>query len=214
MTLRTGTRLSGLRKELDKLTVLRESSVTRLGVLQKNSEELAYELDLNSKCSEIFKNMLEKAIEVNVSSISELVTSGLKHIIEDQALTFQIKQEHKNNRIAMKFTVEQDGVEGDPLSSFGGGAAVVISLILRIAIMRRMGLGNLLILDESMVALANAYVPKAASFMRELSEKTGIHILMVTHNPEFIANSHTAYEGSKVDSLSLIKVEVGNEKSI
>jgi ABC-type lipoprotein export system ATPase subunit len=51
--------------------------------------------------------------------------------------------------------------------------------------------------------LANAYVPAAASFMRQLSEQTGVNILMVTHNPEFLHNAHTAYEGHKTDSLQL-----------
>lgn len=62
-------------------------------------------------------------------------------------------------------------------------------------------MGNLLLLDESMHALANKYVPAAAAFMRQLSEQTGINILMVTHNEEFLCHSHTAYEGTKQDGV-------------
>jgi hypothetical protein len=46
-----------------------------------------------------------------------------------------------------------------------------------------------------MSALANKYVPAAAEFMRHISEKTGVNILMVTHNEEFMSNAHIAYEG-------------------
>jgi len=80
---------------------------------------------------------------------------------------------------------------------------VLISLVLRLAVMARMKMGNLLMLDESMVSLANKYVPAAAEFLHQLAEQTGVNILMVTHNPEFIAHAHIAYEGYKDKSLKL-----------
>ena len=159
-----------------------------------------YRADLRMKESEIFKRWLEDMLEENINSMEHLVTAALAHVIHDQKLAFRIRQEQQYNRIAMKFGLEQETdngtVEGDPMNSFGGGAAVLISLVLRIAVMTRMKMGNLLLLDESMVALANAYVPNAAAFIRQLSEKTGINILMVTHNPAFLEYAHTAYEGT------------------
>ncbi len=107
----------------------------------------------------------------------------------------------------MKFVVEHDGNEGDPLQSFGGGAACVISLVLRLAVMARLDMGNVLLLDESMAALANAYVPNAGQFMKQLAEQTGINILMVTHNPEFLRLSHLAYEAhASSNGLSLKQI--------
>jgi len=196
-------RFSKTTKLLDKVSHYEEFLTSSENKLTNEMRDLKYSVELYSKCSEIFKKWLEDSINQNIESIASLITSGLTYIIDDQNLTFKVKQEYKNNRIHMKFVLEQDGTEGDPLTSFGGGAAVVVSLILRLCIMHRMGLGNLLILDESMVALANAYVPSAASFMRSLSEQTGVNILMVTHNPEFIQNAHVAYEGFKSDSLKL-----------
>ena len=196
-------KLEEIKENTNKVIIFKQILDNRHAKLSSSVSSLRNKIELYNKCSEIFKSWLEDSIEKNVSSMSELVTSGLNYIIPDQNLKFKITQEQKNNRVHMKFALEQDGVEGDPLLSYGGGAAVVISLVLRLSIMQRMGLGNLLILDESMVALANAYVPLAASFMRQLSEKTGVNILMVTHNPEFLHSAHTAYEGIKSDSLRL-----------
>jgi ABC-type molybdenum transport system ATPase subunit/photorepair protein PhrA len=164
-----------------------------------------YNAELNQKSSEIFKTWLEDLLENNVNSISDLVTSGLQSVVHDQNLVFKINQELKYNRLSMRFSIDNDGIEGDPLDSFGGGAVAFISFILRLAIMTRMKMGNLLLLDESLASLANYYVPMAADFMRQLSEKTGINILMVTHNDEFVNYAHTAYEGSKDSSLKLNK---------
>jgi DNA repair exonuclease SbcCD ATPase subunit len=161
---------------------------------------LEYRAELFQKCSDIFKAWLEDLLEKNVGSMGKLVTNGLRHIIHDQNLTFKLMQEMKFNRISMKFLIEDDGVEGDPMASFGGGAVLISSFILRLAIISRLGMGNLLLLDESMHALANKYVPDAASFMRQLAERTGVNILMVTHNEEFLDHAHVSYEGWKDDS--------------
>lgn len=204
-------RLSDIKNQIDKISAYESVVSKQADSLELASNSMKYKADLYIKCSEIFKRWLEDSMERNVSSMADLVSTGLKYIIHDQDLIFKIKQEPKYNRVSMRFVLEQDGNEGDPLESYGGGAAVIISLILRIAVMQKLGMGNLLILDESMVALANAYIPAAASFMKQLSEQTGVNILMVTHNPEFLANAHTAYEGFKDTSLKLRKISKSNE---
>jgi ABC-type lipoprotein export system ATPase subunit len=46
--------------------------------------------------------------------------------------------------------------------------------------------------------------------MRQLSEQTGVNILMVTHNPEFLNHAHVAYEGHKDGSLKLKRLRVSH----
>lgn len=180
---------------------------SRAAKLELEEAESRRQADLYQRCSEIVKKWLEESLEKNVTSMADLATMGLRHTLKDQDLTFRVVQEAKYNRMAMKFILEQNEggvlIEGDPLNSYGGGAAAVISLVLRLAIMSRMKMGNLLLLDESMVWVSAAYVGNTAAFMRQLAERTGVNILMVTHNPEFIANAHTAYEGHKDNSLKL-----------
>jgi DNA repair exonuclease SbcCD ATPase subunit len=182
----------------------------RIASLEKDKEDACYQVDLHQKCSEIFKKWLDDSLEKNTDAMADLATTALRHTIHDQQLTFRVKQEPKYNRVAIRFVLEEESprgiVEGDPINSYGGGAAAVISLVLRLAVMARMGMGNLLLLDESMHFVSNAYVPGAAMFMRKLAERTGVNILMVTHNSEFITHAHTAYEGHKDGCLKLRKI--------
>jgi DNA repair exonuclease SbcCD ATPase subunit len=183
--------------------------------LEAEESEARRKADVYQRCSEICKKWLEDSLEKNVTSMADLATMGLRHTIKDQNLTFRVVQEAKYNRMAMRFILEEkseDGsvVEGDPLNSYGGGAAAIISLVLRLAVMSRMKMGNLLLLDESMVWVSAAYVPNTAAFMRHLAERTGVNILMVTHNPEFIAHAHTAYEGHKDGCLKLRKLRTAD----
>jgi DNA repair exonuclease SbcCD ATPase subunit len=193
-------RLGDLQSDTSRLCIYRD--LLRRQIIKNGTDEtkLRYHADLYQKCAEIIKTWLEDSLQSNVDSISELATGGLHNIINDQELYFKIKQEQKYNRVAMRFVIGENGIEGDPVDSFGGGSVLVVSLILRLAIMARMSMGNLLLLDESLSALANQYVPACATFMRRLSEQTGINILMVTHNEEFMSNAHKAYEGEKKDT--------------
>jgi DNA repair exonuclease SbcCD ATPase subunit len=202
-------RFDHLKDGVSRLKSYRDILVFQASEADTSEKEFKYSADLHQKCTEIFKTWLEDSLTKNVDSIAQLATTGLRHVLGDQELSFHIRQDPQKNRLAMRFVVEEDGNEGDPLASFGGGAAVVISLVLRLAVMARMGMGNLLLLDESMAALWNGYVPSCAEFMRQLSEQTGINILMVTHNPEFISNAHVAYEGHKDGSLKLRRVKSG-----
>ncbi len=198
-------RLKKLRDDVASVKAHRDLLRTQIASSTTFIERSKYKADLYQKGSEVIKKWLEDLLRSNVDSISDLVTTALRHIIFDQELTFRIIQEPKYNRLAMRFSIEENGVEADPMSSFGGGAAVVASFVLRVAIMARLKMSNLLLLDESMFALANRYVPSAADFMKQLAEETGINIFMVTHNDEFMSNAHQSYEGYSETGLDGIK---------
>ncbi len=188
-------RLKKVRDDIAAVKARRDLVRTQMVAASTFIEGSRYKADLNQKASEVIKSWLEEMLRANVDSMADLVTTALRHIIHDQHLTFKIIQEPKYNRLAMRFVIEENGVEADPMAAFGGGPAVVASLVLRIAVMSRLKMSDLLLLDESMSALANKYVPAAADFMKQLSEETGINIFMVTHNEEFMSNASLAYEG-------------------
>jgi DNA repair exonuclease SbcCD ATPase subunit len=187
--------LASFKQKILKVKAYRSLIRTQIKSEEEKVLKLKYDADLNQRSSEIIKSWLEELLKANIDSVADLVTNGFNHIIDDQNLQFRIKQDIKYNRLSISFVISEDGIEGDPLTSFGGGAVLVASLILRLSVMARMNMANLLLLDESMSALANRYVPAAAEFMKQISEKTGVNILMVTHNEEFMSNAHIAYEG-------------------
>jgi predicted ATPase len=178
-------------------------AVVRADLESKASEMSVqkYKADLFARGGEVVKTWLDDSLRSNIDSISALGTSGLRKVIHDQELTFRILQEMRNNRVSMKFVLSEgtgdELVEGDPKRSFGGGALLFLSFVLRLAVMQKLRMGNLLILDESLYGLANRYVPAAADFMRQVSDQTGINILMVTHNDLFMDGAHTSYEAWK-----------------
>src|SRR5580693_10239468 len=116
-------RLRQLKDGISKLGTYRDILQSQVNFIEREELDLSYKADLHQKCSEIFKTWLEDSMKRNVDSMAQLATTGLQHVIHDQKLVFQIKQEPKYNRLAMRFILEKDGVEGDPIQSYGGGAA-------------------------------------------------------------------------------------------
>jgi DNA repair exonuclease SbcCD ATPase subunit len=211
-------------QSIDKLNLMDELLDSSIKTKLLEIEDLNYGADLRQKGSEVFKMWLEDLLDRNVNSMADLVSNGLSYVIDDQDLTFSIKQEPKYNKISMSFLMTQDGHEGNPMLSYGGGAVLVASLILRLAIMARLNMANLLILDEPLNALAAKYIGNAGAFIRQLCEKTGINILMVTHVESFLDYAHTAYEassvvvgekdGHSVSCLKLVPYEVSRTPSL
>ena len=74
--------------------------------LEAEEAEARRRADLYQRCSEICKKWLEDSLEKNVTSMADLATMGLRHVIKDQDLSFRIVQEAKYNRMAMKFVLE------------------------------------------------------------------------------------------------------------
>lgn len=187
-------RLQALKDNIAAIRARRDVAQERVDAADRAIAEKRYSAELNQKSSEVIKRWLEDLLESNVGSMGELATTALRHVIDDQELTFQIRQELKYNRLSMRFVLEENGIEADPMGSFGGGAVHITSLILRVAVMARLRMGNLLVLDESLNGLAPKYHPAMADFLKGLSEQTGINILLVTHQDDFLANAHHAYE--------------------
>src|SRR5574343_1723057 len=150
-------RFHALYRNISKVEYYRSILLDQIKSLDKSVKDLNYKAELNQNSSEVFKSWLEELLNDNINSIADLATTGLRNIIDDQNLTFKIKPEYRNNRLWMKFILDNNGIEGDPMTSSGGGIILIVSLILRLSMMSRLKTGNLLLLDESMSAVANRY---------------------------------------------------------
>ena len=94
---------------------------------------------------------------------------------------------------------ESDGtlIEGAATDACGGAVSTVQSVLLRIVVLNRRGLRPLLLLDESLAAVAEHYVPRVGKFLALLSDRMGLDVLAVSHNPALVEASTTAYRIQK-----------------
>lgn len=169
------------------------------------SEAMANSADIQ-KCIVLFQEWITSVVDRNVISLSDLVTNGLSHVVDDQDLQFKISQDVKGNKPVFRISMINSGRESDPVEGSGGGIATLISTIIRFSLTAKFGLSKLILFDETLSSLSNAYVPAAASFLRDLCKEFNIDILMVTHNPDFISESDVSYEAINDGKLKLKRV--------
>lgn len=176
--------------------------------LQKKIKDLHAEDLLLGKVSELFKHLLNKYVYEYAESFSEIITEGLQSIYHDQDVRFDIEVEQKRGKVSVNFVVEENGVRGAPLESFGGGVASVVSLLMRVLVVLKADMARYLILDESLASLSEEYIEPCGDFLRKLCSELDVNILLVTHNTSFIDQSDNAYMGSsdKNERLQLKKI--------
>lgn len=144
-------------------------------------------------------------------TIEELVTRGLQTIF-DSTLSFHIVQTIKGRSVTAEFmvrtTLGDTFIETPVLDARGGGLAATIGFLLRVVVLLLSSgtkQDNVLILDETFAHVSDEYLPALGEFLRELVDKTGIQIIMVTHQPEFMEYADKSYRFSIKDGNTEVK---------
>ncbi len=189
--------LKGQRREAERAIRLCEDAL----LLQREEERILVLV------GELFRQLLDSEIHDNVRAAERLLSEGLAAIFPDQGLGVRADVEAVRGKVSVDLVttqVQAGGIstEGPALTSYGGSVGVVESVLLRVVLILKRGLRPILLLDESLAAVAEQYVPRVGSFLRLLCERAGIDILVVTHNPILADSAHRAYRIRKEDGES------------
>lgn len=155
----------------------------------------------------------ERLLEVH-SRLEGLVTHALQQIFGDD-LAFKIVTETKANRSETRFVVVST-VNGQPLETGvmdarGGGVAAVVGFIVKLLlVLLTPGARRVMFLDETFAQLSTDYEIPLASFLRELADKAGVQIVLVTHSDAYSDVADKVYRFRNENGTT--KVEVVREE--
>lgn len=175
-------------------------------LLAKRQEvlSLSSEQEVLTKVLELYRVLMDRLVLGQVQVIESIVSEGLATIFYDQGLSFKLEISNKYNRVSADPFICQGDIKGDPLDSFGGGPASIVSLILRIIVLLRLKRHRILFLDETLVAVSEEYIENTGLFLRKLAESSGLPTLLVTHKQSFLEHASSGYQGES-------KIEDGRE---
>lgn len=151
--------------------------------------------ELLSKGIATLNQVVQEVSEANLSRLTDLVNTALRHIFFDQELEFRIVSEEKWNMTVYRFEVLHDGVPGNQ-NSFGGGIYAVIALVLKIVFNRYTKRYPMIVGDESLHFVSGEYVARTSAFMQELSRDFDMKFVLITHEPRFAAAADQNYRAS------------------
>lgn len=121
--------------------------------------------------------------------IEGIVTRGLQAIF-GPTFSFHIAQTMKGKSASVEFLIrthlDDATLETPVLESHGGGLAAIVGFLLRVTVMlldKGADKANVLVLDETFGMVSDEYLEPLAEFTRDLVDKTGIQVILVTHQP-------------------------------
>lgn len=156
---------------------------------QAKVAELRARLELHEKAARLLTTIGEERQESARRQVEDLVTRALQ-VIFSENLSFGMVQSVKANRAETDFVIRSDYggevIETPVLDSRGGGMAAVCGFVLRLVVLLLTpGARRFLVLDESFAHVSASYEPRVAEFLREVTAKAGVQILLVTHSTAY-----------------------------
>lgn len=204
-----------LRSDFSRAEALRDSAQKRLTEGEARVIHLEGEISLLEKVADLFRLLIDQEVIDNAKTAQELLTEGLQAVFDDLDLAVRSDVNIERGKVSVDLiTVQKDTdgttTEGLATDAYGGSVATVESVLLRLVVLTRRGLRPLLLMDESLGAVAERYVPRVGRFLSLLSDRLGVDILVVSHNPVLVETAKHAYRIQKKDGAATFKkIRVG-----
>lgn len=144
------------------------------------SDQLQYAV----QAQQILQSLAQTVQEKVHQRIVEVVSACLSAVFEEPYF-FTIRFEKKRGRTEARLLFVRGELEVDPLTASGGGVVDVAAFALRVAALSlyRPPLSRVLVLDEPFRFVSEQYQPRIRAMLEEISQKIGMQLVMVTHNP-------------------------------
>jgi len=199
-------------RELQELEVEARMTLTRAKEVKEQIDSLQKEITHLDKAGLVLNSIGEERQLKAQDTIEQLVTRGLQQIFDD-SLSFHIIQSVKakaaNVDFVVRTTFADGGIVDTPvMDARGGGLAATIGFLLRVVILllkNGKDKDNILILDETFAHVSDEYLEGVGEFLRELVDKTGIQIVMVTHQPVFGEYADAVYRFTAVNGKTKVE---------
>ncbi len=217
-----GERLRRARRALDQQAGAARTVATAGQRVAAEVTHLTGQVHLHEQAAHLLAGISEARQLAAQQQIETLVTQGLRTIFGDD-LSFHVIQTVRAKTPVVDFVVRSTltGPQGEAqivetdLDDRGGGMRVVVGFLLRLVILLLShrgpstggGTDTLMLLDETFAHVSAEYLPRVASFVRELVDATGVQIIMVTHSEVFAAAADTRYRFELRDGLTHVTAE-------
>lgn len=153
----------------------------------------------------VLLHLSSKVVANTSARIDRRVTEALRAVFTDHKFEFVTTTSVMRGKSAVEFVLRDDGKEFPIQGSYGGGILSVIGVMLRVVTILMYKGRRLLVLDETLAKVAEAYIPNVSALLRVLCEELDFTILCVTHSSLLAAHAHNRYEASQQGGVTVYK---------
>ena len=177
------------RRELDQQTGAARELARRGQAAEAEAVRLLGQLESYEKVCGVLTKIGEQEQSSVQRKVEELVTRALQ-VIFGEELSFRLVPRTLRDQAALDFvlvsTYDDTVIETPVLEARGGGMAAVVGFVLRLVVLLLTpGVRRFLALDESFAHVSASYEPRVAEFLREVADKAGVQLLLITHSTAY-----------------------------
>jgi len=209
--------LKQISEQFDRIREARGEMQGRIKLLQEQEENLNKSLD---KFTDDYKN-LEETLDVLREfavikeqvlreKIDNIVTRGLRLIFGEgyqSKLEFGISRGQAVIKPKIVSQVNGEELEADVADAHGGGLVNIISVIYQILVLAliKPKQKQVLFLDEPFRNVSEEYLEATGEFLKQLNQKLGIQIVLVTHRKQITEVADMQYTFSLENGITKIE---------
>lgn len=174
--------LEKIDKEIDKLKTLnikKELEIEARVNLSKEVAELKDDMEVTKEASEFIQLQLNLFNKKYIDRIEGLINKALSFIFFDASYEAKLEIKDKKLEVLLK---DNDKNLIKPLSKVGGGIRIVISVFLQVFFIIERKLERIMLLDESLYAVSEAYRERFYSFLKLNSKENNFYLLVISHD--------------------------------
>lgn len=199
---------------LNEYKELYQQAVGKQKSLQKRRKENKDEIKSlkkrieNIELAQVFIQTTAKEIQEGIRfHVCDVVQMAIDSCFPNK-YEFRMEFDIKRNKTEASLNFYEKGNKVDPMNASGGGLVNLACFAIRIAAWSLSRTNPIILLDEPFANLSVDLQPMAGQILKELSEKLGFQIILVTHNRDSMCEI-----ADKVFMVKMNKTEDGWMKS-
>jgi DNA repair exonuclease SbcCD ATPase subunit len=190
--------LTEVRAKANKALGSRDALDEQIGENTTKIRELENEDELLDLVANLIRRLIDGEVTDGVKAVEKLQTEGLQEVFYDQDLSVRADVSESRGKVWVTLYTRRklpDGtvVEGIADQSFGGSVLTMQSILMRATVIFRREMRPMLLLDETLAAVANKYLDRAAKFLSKLCQQLDLDILLISHDEALINAADHAY---------------------
>lgn len=145
--------------------------------------------------------------------IEATVSEGLRSVFEED-MRLEISTKLVGSRTELQLTLVSNTDEGELrtaiMDSRGGGVAAIVGFLIQaVLVLLTPGLRSVIFLDEPFRGVSSDFQAPLGEFISDLCERTGLQVVMVTHQTEIAETADVWYSFRNNNGKTLISKESG-----
>ena len=177
-----------------------DSYQTTLDSIRELSEEYTKLTDNRSlleRSKPFIDDIIDKFSESSLKKLEDLLSLGLQRIFQDRDYKVEIKvSEKRSSKCADLYLIDN----GHPFlmkdSCVAGGILVVVGFLIQTFYVANLDIAKVLFLDEALSNISTQYLDNFFAFVKELTNKIGLTVILITHDTRFLEYADRIYKVS------------------